>query len=143
MHLLIKRVIPLFFLLGLPFDNLLLYFEAVDIAIVTLLGQSKEDVNLIIVLADGASYSSVKLAAYELVDPYELALLYPVESDVAVVEISGDDCNGIFVDFLDDGLDGGRRDAGIVNSFEVGIVLVEAHEEEDVFLAVSVAASED
>lgn len=78
MHLLIKRIIPLFFLLGLPFDNLLLYLEAIDVAIVTLLGQSKEDIDLIIMFADGASYPSVKLAADELVNPYELALFDPV-----------------------------------------------------------------
>lgn len=143
MHLLIKRIIPLFFLLGLPFDNLLLYLEAIDVAIVTLLGQSKENVDLIIMFADGASYPSVKLAADELVNPYELALFDPVEPDVAVAEIPGDYSNGILVYFLDYGLDGGRRDAGIVDSFEVGIVLVETHEKEHVFLAVSVAAAED
>ena len=85
MHLLIKRVIPLLLLLALPFHNLLLDLEAVDVAFVALLGQSEEDKDLIVVLADRAPYSSVKLVADELVDPHELTFLYAVEADVAVV----------------------------------------------------------
>lgn len=78
MHLLIERVVPFLLLLGLALHYLFLYPEAVDIANVALLGQSEEDVDLVIVFADGASYSSVKLRPYELVNPHELALFDPV-----------------------------------------------------------------
>ena len=78
MHLLIKRVIPLLLLLRLPFYDLFFDAEAVDVAVVALLGQSEEDVDLVVVLADRASYPAVELAADELVDAHELALLDPV-----------------------------------------------------------------
>lgn len=143
MHLLVKRVISLLLLLALPFHNLLLDLEAVDVSIVALLGQSEENKDLIVMLADSASYTSVKLVANKLVNPHKLALFYPVEADVAVVEVSGEDDDGVLVDFLDNRLDRGRRDAGVVYSFEVGIVLIKAHEEEHVFLAVTIVASED
>lgn len=78
MNLLIEGVIPLLLLLGLTFHYLFLYSEAVDIANVTLLGQSEEDVDFVIMFAYGASYPSVKLGPYEFVNPYELSLLDPV-----------------------------------------------------------------